>query len=173
MDLGCLSRPLKKALTAKPTCSHSSIGTCRRSMSSGCGDGGSSWPMIIRRTSLHKYLHCAGRAAMSSFRMAAVSRLLLKRQTLISRRTPEHWLRYQSRCIGGVANTHQRARDGHGVPQGSGGAGICCAAAERNQKREAKGACFQQRGPRRIARVGTAKGSRDGLGAKSETHVAR
>ena len=87
MDLGCLSRPLKKALTAKPTCSHSSIGTCRRSMSSGRGDGGSSWPMIIRRTSLQQYLHCVGRAAMSSFRMAAVSRLLLKRQTLISTST--------------------------------------------------------------------------------------
>ena len=40
MDLGCLSRPPKKALTDKPTFSHSSIATCRRSMSSGRGDGG-------------------------------------------------------------------------------------------------------------------------------------
>ena len=74
----------KKALTDKPTFSHSSIGTCRRSMSSCRGDGGSSWPMIIRRTSVQQHLDCAGRAAMSSFRMAAVSRVLLKRQTLIS-----------------------------------------------------------------------------------------
>jgi len=75
---------LKKALTDRPTFSHSSIGTCRSSMSSGRGDGGPSWRMIIRRISLQQYLNCADRAAMSSFRMAAVSRLLLKRQTLIS-----------------------------------------------------------------------------------------
>ena len=61
-----------------------SSGTCRRSMSTSRGDGGSSWPMISRRTSLQQYLICAGRAAMSSFRMAAVSRLLLKPLTLIS-----------------------------------------------------------------------------------------
>ena len=35
-------------------------------------------------TSVQQYLDCAGRAAMSSFRMAAVSRLVVKRQTLIS-----------------------------------------------------------------------------------------
>ena len=70
-------------------------------------------------------------------------------------------------------NTHQRARDGHGVPQGSGGAGICCAAAERNKKREAKGACFQQRRPRSKACTATPKGARSGLGAIAASHVAR
>ena len=50
------------------------------------------------------------------------------------RRNPDHWLRYQSRCIDAVANTHRRARDGHGVPQGSRGAGICCTDHERNPK---------------------------------------
>ena len=74
----------EKALTDKPTFSHSSSGTCRRSMSTSRGDGGSSWPMISRRTSPQQYLICAGRATMSSFRMAAVSRLLLEPLTLIS-----------------------------------------------------------------------------------------
>ena len=41
------------------------------------------------------------------------------------------------------------------------------------RKREPKGACFQQSGPKRNARDGTAKGSRKCRGAKSDIHVAR
>ena len=42
-----------------------------------------------------------------------------------------------------------------------------------NETHKGKRRLCQQREPIRIARVGTAKGLRDGLGAKSETHVAR
>ena len=43
-----------KALADNPTFTQSSVGTCRRSMISGRGDGGSSWPRIVRRASLQQ-----------------------------------------------------------------------------------------------------------------------